>query len=88
MTARAAGITVRLKPDTTEAATATARLPLLPRGFGATSDLDTLPIDPLDVAPLAVEILRPDPIPVDRLDTIAPIPVAPLDITDVPRRNP
>ena len=46
------------------------------------------PIEPLDVAPLTVDALTPDPIPVERLETIAPILVAPLDITDMPRRNP
>jgi hypothetical protein len=46
------------------------------------------PIEPLDVAPLTVDALRPDPIPVEQLETIAPILVAPLDITDTTRRNP
>ena len=45
-------------------------------------------IEPLDVAPLTVDSLRPDPIPVEQLETIAPILVAPLDITDMTRRNP
>ena len=45
-------------------------------------------IEPLDVAPLTVDALRPDPIPVEQLETIAPILVAPLDITDMTRRNP
>lgn len=45
-------------------------------------------IEPLDVAPLTMDSLRPDPIPVEQLETIAPILVAPLDITDMTRRNP
>lgn len=46
------------------------------------------PIEPLDVALLTMDALRPDPIPVEQLETIAPILVAPLDITDMTRRNP
>ena len=43
-------------------------------------------IEPLDVAPLTVDALTPDPIPVERLETIAPILVAPLDTIDTQRR--
>jgi len=53
--------------------------------------LDTLQLDANDVAsiavaPLAVDALAPDPIPIERLDAIPPIVVAPLDITDTQRR--
>jgi len=44
------------------------------------------PLDPLDVAPLTVDMLQPDPIPVDRLDTIAPILVTPLESIEAQRR--
>lgn len=43
-------------------------------------------LDPLDVAPLTVDMLQPDPIPVDRLDQIAPILVAPLESIEEQRR--
>jgi hypothetical protein len=39
------------------------------------------------VAPLAVDTLTPESIRIEQLETIAPVLVAPLDITDVPRRN-
>lgn len=59
---------------------------------GPARDLDTLQLDAngvasIAVAPLAVDTLTPDPIPIERLDTVAPITVAPLDIPDVQRRN-
>ena len=42
---------------------------------------------PLDVAPLTVDALAPDSIQIPRLEAIAPIDVAPLDVTDDQRRN-
>jgi hypothetical protein len=48
--------------------------------------LDALAEQPLDVAALTVDALTPDPIQIERLETIAPIDVAPLDTTDVQRR--
>jgi hypothetical protein len=39
------------------------------------------------VAPLAVDTITPEPIQLERLDPIAPIIVAPLDIIDTSRRN-
>jgi hypothetical protein len=46
------------------------------------------PIDPLDVAPLTVSALAPDPIQIEQLETLAPMTIAPLDITDRQRRDP
>ena len=40
------------------------------------------PIDPITVSPLAVDTLAPESIQIPRLDAIAPMTVAPLDITD------
>jgi hypothetical protein len=45
-------------------------------------------IDSIAVAPLGIDPLTPDPIPIERLETIAPIVVAPLDINDSSRRIP
>jgi hypothetical protein len=39
------------------------------------------------VAPLTIETISPDSIQLERLDSIAPIAVAPLDINDTSRRN-
>lgn len=39
------------------------------------------------VAPLAVDTLTPESIRIEQLETVASILVAPLDLTDVPRRN-
>lgn len=55
-------------------------------GIAGGSDEPALRVDALDVAPLTVDALTPDPIQIERLDTISPINVAPLDITDVQRR--
>jgi hypothetical protein len=59
-----------------------------PAAAGTMLDEPAPPIEPLDVAPLTVDALRPDPIPLEQLETIAPIFVAPLDITDMTRRDP
>jgi hypothetical protein len=48
--------------------------------------LDPIEVDSIALAPLAVGMLSPDPIQIERLDTIAPMTVAPLDIPDVQRR--
>jgi hypothetical protein len=53
---------------------------------GAALPPDALAEQPLDVAALTVDALTPDPIQIERLETIAPIDVAPLDATDVQRR--
>src|SRR4029079_2683740 len=66
-------------------ATAVARRRFEP-GLAGTIAEPPPPLDPIDVAPLTVDILKPDPIPVDRLDTIAPILVAPLEFIEEQRR--
>jgi hypothetical protein len=48
----------------------------------------TPPLDSIAVARLAVETITPEPIQIDKLETIAPITVAPLDIPDAQRREP
>jgi hypothetical protein len=55
-------------------------------GIAGGSDEPLLQAESLDVARLTVDALTPDPIQIERLDTIVPINVAPLDITDVQRR--
>jgi hypothetical protein len=68
------------EPDTTGAARATVRRPRSPPdGFGGARALDTLAIDPLDVTPMGIHALAPDPILVERLETIVPLVIAPLD---------
>ncbi len=49
--------------------------------------LDPLAAPPLAVASIAVDTLAQDPIQIERLDAIAPMTVAPLDIPDVQRRD-
>lgn len=88
------------KPDTTDAATAhpapeptdLGRLAPSPlRGFGGTRKPDTTDtarqLERLDVAPLAVGSLTPDPIQIEPLGAIAPMAIAPLDITDEPKER-
>ena len=50
--------------------------------------LDANAVASIAVAPLVVDTMTPEPIHVERLETIAPIAVAPLDINDSSRRNP
>jgi hypothetical protein len=50
-------------------------------------DIDPLVTPPIDVAPLTVDLLAPEPIPLERLDTIRPVDVAPLTIDDRQRRQ-
>ena len=47
-----------------------------------------LPVDSIAVTPLAVDTMPTDPIQIEKLETIAPITVAPLDTIDASRRNP
>ena len=63
-----------------------------PRALGpgvvtTTPALEPNTVDSIAVAPLGVETLNPESIHVQQLETIAPIPVAPLDVTDTSRRN-
>ena len=51
------------------------------RGIVARAEADS-PLDPITVAPLTVDALTHDPNPIERLETPAPMTVAPLDITD------
>jgi hypothetical protein len=44
-------------------------------------------IDPLKVAPLTLSALTADPISIEEMDAIAPLTLAPLDISDVQRRQ-
>ena len=44
------------------------------------------PLDPITVAPLVIDTLRPDPLPLERLETIVPLTVAPFDIIEMQRR--
>ena len=76
----AAGVTVARRPA--------PAAPPVASGFSRTSrDADApLPVDSIAVAPLTVDALTPAPIVIERLDAIAPIDVAPLDIPDVQRR--
>jgi hypothetical protein len=60
--------------------------PLGPGASRPAPQLDPIEVDSIAVAPLAVGMLSPDPIQIERLDTIAPMTVAPLDIPDVQRR--
>ena len=80
-----AGNTVRLKPDTTEAGRRGSS------GSGVSRpapELDPIDVASIAVAPLAVGTLAPDPIQIERLDALAPIDVAPLEIiTDIQRRE-
>jgi hypothetical protein len=79
-TVRAAAVrAVTNRTATNRAATS----PDLQRGAEAIAAL-TAPS--LDLAPLTVGALIPNPIPIERLDAIPPIGVTPLDITDVQRR--
>jgi hypothetical protein len=51
-------------------------------------ELDPIEVDSIAPAPLVVGTLAPDPIQIERLDAVAPIDVAPLDIvTDTQRRQ-
>ena len=76
----AAANTVRLKPDTTEVRR--------PGSFGP-GVLEPAPqVDSIAVAPLVVGALAPDPIHIERIETITPVTVAPLElITDIQRRE-
>ena len=80
------------EPDTTEP-TAVVMRPAAPQPTLAVASPEPAP--PLDannvasiaVAPLAVDTLSPDPIPIEQLDAIPRMSVAPLDITDLQRRD-
>lgn len=58
------------------------------RQTAATGTLDepAAQVEAIDLARLAVDSLTPDSIRIERLDSIAPITVAPLDIPNVQRR--
>jgi len=63
-----------------------------PRASGAGVVTTTPALEPntvasIAVAPLAVDTLSPESIHLEQLETIAPISVAPIDITDTSRRN-
>jgi hypothetical protein len=83
------------KPDTAEARGAPAP-PLrsraagdravAPASRGAGVIEPAAPPDSIAVAPLTVGAVSTDPIPIERLDTITPITIAPLDIIDLQRR--
>jgi hypothetical protein len=50
--------------------------------------LDPIDVNSIAVAPLAISTLSPDQIQIERLDAVAPIDVAPLEIiTDLQRRQ-
>ena len=71
-----------------QAAVNTAAQPAVrrPGPEGPALQIDPNAVASIAVAPLAVDALAPDPIPIDRLDAVPPIVVAPLDITDTQRR--
>ena len=54
---------------------------------GMTAPEPVLAVDSIDVAPLTVDALTHDPMPIERLETIAPMTVAPLDITDLQKER-
>ena len=64
-----------------------ARRPFGPGVLSSAPRLDLNDVASIAVAPLGVDPLAPDPIPIERLETIVPLVIAPLDITDQ-RREP
>ena len=92
---------VRLKPDTTEApgpkepalriAAKTVR-PKSDTTYAADSrpapQLEPIEMDSIAPAPLVVRMLAPDPIPIERIEAVTPVTIAPLEIiTDLQRRQ-
>lgn len=57
------------------------------RDTNAQNAVEALAAPSLGLVPLTVDAITPDRIQIDRLDVIAPINVAPLDITDAQRRD-
>ena len=75
----------RRTPDTAEARRPG---PFGPGDSRPAPQLDPIEVDSIAPAPLVVGTLAPDPIQIERLDAVAPIDVAPLEIiTDLQRRQ-
>jgi hypothetical protein len=89
-TAGPKGSAAQRVPAASTAANRAADGRALPGGsaFAPVPPLDRFDVATIAVAPLAVDALTPDSIQIQRLDEIAPITVAPLDITDAQRRDP
>jgi hypothetical protein len=63
------------------------RRPAPADAVAAAPTLDMDAVAAIDVAPLVVNTMAPEPIQIEQLETIAPIVVAPLDFTDEQRRD-
>jgi hypothetical protein len=81
---------VTREPESTRRSTQAVRGPG-PSGPGVSRpspQLDPIDVNSIAVAPLAISTLSPDQIQIERLDAVAPIDVAPLEIiTDLQRRQ-